>query len=300
MPHRLTSVAILVFWAVSAAALLIRDVLPDLLVGPPPNLRDVSAVDTPTGETRWTLLVPDPDGATPDDLRAIGLATTETIPHPADGHVLFRSTVAFDSGAALEGTPLESAGGEHLRIDSTLDVDPAGNLASLRSGVRLDDDPGRDGDELLVVDGHLQGDEIVLSARGPMLPWGPRRFAFPYRARGMVQNTLSPLDRYPGLHLGQRWQSRVVNPLTGRVDAVSVEVTDRNVMIPWGEELVPTYVIVTRTPGPGLTARTWARASDGLVIRQEVPLLIVRLVLERQPDAAPGAFGGPVAPGSPR
>ena len=42
MPHRLVSLTILVFWAVAAAALFVRDVLPDLIVGPPPDLRDVA------------------------------------------------------------------------------------------------------------------------------------------------------------------------------------------------------------------------------------------------------------------
>ena len=297
MPHRLTSVAILACWAVSTAALLIRDVLPDLLIAPPPDLRDIARVDRPPGPSRWTLLVPDPDGSSPDDLRAVGQATTEAHHSPVDGHVRFTSTVLLDSGALLEGTPLESESGERLRIVSSLNVDAAGNLHALRSGVQIQ---GEEQPELLVVEGHLVDDEIVLRARGPMLPWGPRRFSFPYRARGMVQNTLSPMDRFPSLHLGQRWQSRAVNPLTGGVDTVSVEVTDRNVMIPWGEALVPTYLIVTRTRSPGLTARTWARASDGLVIRQEVPLLIVRLILERQPDPVGDALGAPDDPEAPR
>ena len=42
MPHRLVCVAILLFWSVAAVALFSRDILPDLLIGTPPDLRTVS------------------------------------------------------------------------------------------------------------------------------------------------------------------------------------------------------------------------------------------------------------------
>ena len=40
----------------------------------------------------------------------------------------------------------------------------------------------------------------------------------PYEPRSLVQNALGPFDRLPGLQVGQRWESRVVNPLTGRIE----------------------------------------------------------------------------------
>jgi hypothetical protein len=283
MPPRLVSLGILLLWAVSASGLLVRDVLPELLVGPPPDLRDIALADEQDVFTRWTLLVVDPSGDDPGDLRAVGHADTEMHRQP-DGHVRFRSTVKFDAGALLQQTPLESSGGERMEVTSLLDVDGSGNLGALRSSVRVEGDPN----ELLVLEGHLEDDAIKVVARGPMLIFGKRTFTFPYQARGMVQNSLSPLERLPGLHVGQRWKSPVVSPLTGRVEEVSVEVTNRNVMIPWHDSLVPTYLVVTRMRG--LTARTWARASDGLVIRQEVPLMIVNLVMERVP-AAPESLG---------
>jgi hypothetical protein len=283
MPPRLVSLGMLVFWSVAASALLVRDVLPDLLVGPPPDMRDIAQADDTKGPTRWNLMVPDPEGDGPDDLTAVGQAVTET-KRQRDGHVRFESVVTLDAGALLDRTPLESAGDERLEIRSVIGVDSAGNLNVLRSSVRIEGDET----ELLVLEGHVASDEIVITARGPLLIFGKRTFTFPYQARGMVQNSLSPLERIPGLHVGQRWESRVVSPLTGRVETVHVEVTNRNVMIPWHDSLVPTYLVVTRMRG--LTARTWARASDGLVIRQEVPLMIVNLVMERVP-AAPESLG---------
>lgn len=280
MPPRLVSLGILVFWAVSASSLLIRDVLPDLLVGPPPDLRDIARAGEQDTSSTWTLLVSGGAGDDPGELRAVGRAVTETL-RQGDGHVRFKSTVGFDAGLLLEQTPLRSAGGERLEVQSVLDVDDSGNLSRLRSGVRVEGDE----EELLVLEGHLEDDSIAITARGPMLIFGKRTFRFPYKARGMVQNAMAPLDQIPGLHVGQRWESRVVSPLTGRVEVVHVEVIDRNVMIPWADELVPTYLIVSRmNTGMGeVRARTWARSSDGLVLRQEVPLVLVTLMLERQP-----------------
>jgi len=279
MPPRIVSLGILIGWALAASALLVRDVLPDLLVGPPPDFRDVAEADGSSGPTRWTLLADDPSTEDPDDLRAVGQAITETT-HQLDGHVRFENQVWFDSGLLLEGTPLESAGNERLEIRSLMDVDQHGNLNSFYSGVRLAGDER----ELLVLEGRLESDAIEVRARGPILPWGERTFSFPYRARGIVQNAMGPLERLPGLHVGQQWSGQVISPLTGRVEQVRFEVTRRNVMIPWGDAMVPTYELTAHFGR--MSARTWARASDGLVLRQEVPLMFVRLVLERQPERA--------------
>lgn len=283
MPPRAVSLAILVCWAVAASALLIRDVLPDILVGPPPDLGDVAGADADAGPTRWTILAADRASDEPTALRAVGQVTTRT-ERPGDGHVLVKSDVRFDSERLLEGTPLAQEGGERIVVHSMIDVDPSGSLFELRSSVQVEGDAN----ELLVIEGHRDRDAIAVKARCPSLPFASWSRRFPYRARGMVQNTLSPMNRLQGLHVGMRWESRVVSPLTGRVEHVHVEVVDRNVMIPWGDGLVPTYVLVTRFGD--VEARTWARATDGLVIRQEVPLMIVRLILERQPpDSAEAA-----------
>jgi hypothetical protein len=80
-----------------------------------------------------------------------------------------------------------------------------------------------------------------------------------------------------------RWESQVVSPLTGNVESVRVEVARRNVMVHWDGSPVPTLEVVTRFKT--MKARTWVR-EDGLVLRQEVPLVFVTLVLERLPEGA--------------
>src|SRR5205823_4553797 len=111
-----------------------------------------------------------------------------------------------------------------------------------------------------------------------LLKGGPRR-------GGVVddQSQFGPLDRLPGLAVGQRWDERVASPLTGQVETVRAEVT-RKVVIHWDMSPVTTLEVVHRSKA--VTARTWVRP-DGLVLRQEVVLPMLRLVLERLPDRAP-------------
>jgi len=88
------------------------------------------------------------------------------------------------------------------------------------------------------------------------------------------------------LQVGQRWETRVVSPLTGRVETVRVEVRRRTV-IHWDKSPVQTLEVEHHVQP--LSARTWVKADDGLVLRQEVPFPLVKLILERLPDrsAAP-------------
>lgn len=276
MPHRIVCLAILVSWSVAASSLFVRDLLPDLIVGPPPDLRDVARADETPGPIEWSILVNDESDTASGGLRSVGSAITESI-HQLDGDVTFNSEAWFDSGELLKGTHLQEWGGERLEVISTLIVNNMGNLRMFRSAVRV----AGETKELLVLEGRLKEDMIHVNISGPLMLWDVNR-EFPYKARGMVQNTLGPLDRMPGLHPGQRWESQVVSPLTGRVEKVHVEVQKRKPMIHWDQDLVTTLEVVSKISG--ITARTWVRADDGLVLRQEVPLLFVTLLLERQPQ----------------
>jgi hypothetical protein len=72
---------------------------------------------------------------------------------------------------------------------------------------------------------------------------------------------------------------QVVNPFTGRVEQVRVEVTRRTV-IHWAGNPEPTYEVEQKVSG--LRMRTWVRP-DGVILRQEIPFPFVHLlVLERR------------------
>jgi hypothetical protein len=273
MPSRIVSLAILVYWLVAAFLLLTRDLLPELSLGYPPDLRTIAAAGQDARPARWTIQVVD-DPATPEIRRNVGEAVTSSTRRQDGWHEL-NSIVWFDSGDLLQGTPFRSRDSVRLDVNSNYRVDPKGNLRHFEVKVRSRDPQ----EELFTVTGTLKGDQMEVVARGP-LPILNQTRTFPYAPRGVVNNLLGPLDRLPGLHVGQRWDSRVVNPFSGQVDLVRVEVV-RRTLIHWNNNPLSVFEVVQSMPP--FSARSWVQ-TDGLIIRQEVPFPFVRLLLERVPD----------------
>lgn len=274
MPHRLVCLVILIFWTVAAGALFTRDVLPTVLLGAPPDLRTIAQSEGPTGPIRWAILAIDEGKRS--SLRSVGQITTEST-RKRDGWVRLTSQAWFDSGELLRGTSLEAAESERIGVVGAAEIDSTGNLQNFRVAVRLD---GRGGGEVLSLEGRLKKDLMEVTSRGP-IPLLSGTQSFPYRPRSIVQNSLGPLDRMPGLQVGQTWETQVINPLTGGIQRCAVEVSKTEHII-WGSTPVMTLKVITRMPQ--LSAATWVRP-DGLVLRQEVPFPHrFRLILERLPD----------------
>ncbi len=286
MPPRLARLGIVIAWLIATSLLFFRDLLPELLVGEPPDFTAIipNEEEELEGPVTWTITVNDEKEDGSADPRIVGMAITETTKQ-ADGFVRLSSKIRFDSGKLLQGTPLANTGGEELEINSTIDVDPMGNLSSLQSSVR----GAAEDREVLVIEGQLEEDQLVINARSPMLRLINWSKSFPYEPRQIVQNAVAPVDRLPDLRVGKRWKTRAVSPITGQAVEAVAEVTSQNVMMSIGNAMVPTFVVETEFGGPpplgGITARTWVRASDGLVIQQEVPLVIVKLLLTRELDS---------------
>jgi hypothetical protein len=284
MPHRFVCVAILLFWAVAAVALFTRDLLPDLLIGTPPDLRSISIAERNEEPTRWSVMVADDRSLV--NLRTVGQAVTRSTVKP-DGWVRLSSEVRIEARGLLEKTPFRTADDEHLLILSTCEITPSGNLSKFATRVRSIAERL----ELLSLEGRVNGELLEVKSMGP-LPIFNQVMNIPYQARGMVQNTFGPLDRMPGLQVGQRWKSWIVSPLTGRVEPMRVEVVRKGV-ITWANNPVPALEVVAKA-GP-VSVRIWVRP-DGLVLRQEVPFPFFRLVLERQPAGAASAAAKGIVP----
>ena len=52
----------------------------------------------------------------------------------------------------------------------------------------------------------------------------------------------------------------------------------------WGKKEVACLVIEYREPGKDVSARTWVRKSDGLVLQQEANHLGFAMILQRVPN----------------
>ncbi len=273
MPSRLVSLAILIYWSIAAFCLLSWDVLPELAQGYPPDLRSITYASNDAKPVRWSLQVID-DAKDPDVRRTVGEAVTSSS-RRANGWFMIESTVEFDAGGLLKGTLFATRMGMPLEIQSLYHVEPSGNLRSFDINVR-----SRESSERLInIHGEVEHGKMNIVSHGPV-PLLNHHWTFDYEARSVVQSALGPLDRLPGLHVGQKWETRVVNPFTGQVDRARAEVA-RRTLIHWNGNPVRTYEVVQHlTP---LSMRTWVTI-EGLVLRQEVPFPFVRLVLERRQE----------------
>jgi hypothetical protein len=273
MPSRFMSLVILIYWSIAAFCLLSWDVLPELAQGYPPDLRSIVYASNDSKPVRWSLQVID-NPKDPDVRRTVGEAVTSSARLPS-GWFEITSKVEFDAGGLLKGTLFGSRMGMQLQIESLYHVAPSGNLRSFDLNVS----PRESTERLINIRGEVEHGKMTIVSRGPV-PLLNQRWTFDYEARSVVQNALGPLDRLPGLHVGQKWETRVVNPFTGQVDRARVEVA-RRTTIPWNGKPVPTYEVVQHLAP--LSMRTWATL-DGLILRQEVPFPLVHLVLERRQD----------------
>ena len=290
MPTRPTIVLILLGWALAAAGLLRRDILPDLWTTPPPDLRSIARAEQDDAPTEWDLSVADDDALR--NLRPVGRAVTETR-RSADGDTILRSKVNFDSIGLLRGTPFDPKLGDdhregHIEVHNTCAIDASGNLRRLDVAVR----PRGEAAPIMTIDAHPVGRKIEVTTRTPY-PWLNASRTFDYEPRHLIRSGVGPIDRLPGLQVGQRWDTEVLSPLTGRVEPVRTEVTGKH-SIQWNNKLVPTLEVVQHLSP--IKARSWV-GLDGLVLRQEIPLGIVRLILDRvPPKTRDDAAGGTATP----
>lgn len=273
MPSRLVCIAILLYWVIGASSLIRRDVLPELGFVRPPDLRTIASAEENTEPSSWSVEVID-NPLAPETRRIVGTATTESSRNPQGGFEM-SSTVSFNAGGLLRGTPLSNNSDTRLDVVSRYRIDPAGNLQSFTASVRSDSDP----EDLLTVTGTRDKRALKVVCQG-QLPIFNQTRTLAYEPRSLVQNALGPFDRLPGLQVGQKWETQMVSPFTGRIETVRVDVA-RRCMIHWDNSPVTVLEVVHHvTP---LSARTWVRP-DGLVVRQEVPFPFVKLVLERIPS----------------
>jgi len=271
--------AILVYWSIAAFFLLKWEVLPELTLGYPPDLRSIASAagGAEPGPVSWSIEVID-DPRKPEVRRTVGRATTESKRRPDGGYVL-SSDVDLDAGELLRRTPLATSPDVRLKIDGEYRVDPHGDLRSFVVTIR----GAEVGDDLFKVEGLLRDGmmEVVSEGIASILN---RRMKFPYESRSVVYDSLRPLDRLPGLHVGQRWEMKLINPLTGTVETARAEVK-RRTLVDWNGEAAGAFEVEQRA-GP-ITTRSWV-GLDGAILRQQVPLPFVEMVLERIPEGATG------------
>ncbi len=131
----------------------------------------------------------------------------------------------------------------------------------------------------------------------------------PVSHRGSVLLPTHPVSRLRGLRPGQSWKTPIINPLADALSAM-MPGGDRSSPRSLSARVLPELQLLPETPNPiekwkeipclvieyegsekdKSQPRTWVRAADGLVLRQEVELDGKRLIMQR--DMIPNAAGG--------
>jgi hypothetical protein len=278
MPSRFVSLAILIYWSIAAFLLLTWDVLPELTQGYAPDLRAIALAGDSSRPVRWSIQVVD-DPRHPDVRQTVGESITTSSRRP-DGSFQLTNHAELDAGGLFRRTPFASRPSLRVGVESLYLVDQSGNLSSFSLRVV---DKGRYEAEIMTVTGKVKGRKMEIESRG----WSDilnRKLSLDYEPRSVVHDMLGPQDRLPGLHVGQRWESKGINMMSGQVESVRVDVVRRGI-INWDGNPVTTFEVVHRTSP--FSMRTWVR-TDGVILRQEIPFPLVRLVLERRGDSEPG------------
>lgn len=298
MPGRWACVAIVVFWFATMTWLVVAKVLPSVLLGEPPTYRNIlrAEADHPS-VVGWDVLVND---------KSVGWATSQTLRH-SDGvrelrgrlH-LRRLPLAELAGPWLETllgarTKNDSESSIHFGLDArnSLVIDPLGHPVEVQSRIAFaqrapntDEDLLAGPDFKIILRGIFEGNQLKLTIRYGETVRGTTAW-LPNDA--LVSDALSAQTVLPDLRIGQTWQVPVFSPMRPPNSPVEFlhAVVVREESIATRDGIVPTVLVEYRNDaGSRLTsdqvprARIWV-ATDGRVLRQQLPLANGELTLER-------------------
>jgi len=282
MYNRAFNVAVVILWLTTMTWLVSQKVLPPLLVGEPPHYKSVLEAKATEPSVGWKLVC---------EGRPVGSAWSRLVRHDNDVREI-RSRVCFEELPLDKITPgwlhtclhllEETSTSVSMDCQSTLTLDPLGNLILMKSSIRFD--PLSTTIEMI---GTCEGSHLNLAFRSGELAF-ERKILI--NTDAMLGDAFSPQTQLPGLHLGQTWTVEICSPLqspSSPLDILQAKV-ERMETIMWNEQPVSTWLVVYRDdPGSNLATereprgRLWVRG-DGMVLKQQVvffnsTMLFIRL-----------------------
>jgi hypothetical protein len=285
MSSRWFNLAIVLLWITTMSWLVLEKVLPPLLLGEPPSYETILAARENEKPVGWRMSW---NGA------PVGWALSET--RRLNGLTEIHSRVHFDELPLEEMTPawiqafFRMVDGPPpktpMDTESSIGIDPLGRLVRLESSVHL----GTLKDVILVT-GTVQEGNLTLLVRSGDFSY---ETDVPLQSNTLLDDSLSPQTKLPGLHLGQTWKVRTYSPLRSPNSPLELleAVVENMEPIVWGGKQLDVWLVVYRTaPGSGLSnarrprGRLWVRR-DGTVLKQEVNLFSSTMTFIRLSDKA--------------
>jgi hypothetical protein len=276
MPSRLQVLVIVGFWLATSTWLFVRDLLPRLLPGQPPPFTIDLADEAEAHMVRWSVF---------KDGQLQGYAKTGVDYNEKDDSFRIHGTFKLWNSREMRGQA-------DLVLSSEQFATREGELKGLSADISA---------SMVAVklEGHMHGEvqdhqffPHVSVSSPTSLEWGLPSVKL--SSGGTVLNPLQPVNRIWGLRKGQTWRVPLVHPLFDAVSAelaaivnfktseprfVDATVLPKTHMLEWKHEQVPCLVI--DYANDEMTARTWVRESDGLVLRQEVEEHGIKLAMQR-------------------
>lgn len=279
MPRPIFRIYIVAFWLTMTAWLINADVLPHLGYGDV-GFRSVLEQRAVDETARWRIELESDE---------IGSAST-TIKPNMDGSFTIINGIRLDVAAFLPaGDSKRNKVVDRVRVDSRISVDALRRLDSLEITLVF---PGMS-DEILIT-GTVEDDQLNLILAGfENIPGIPTRFKIPVDRESLFADKFVPLDKLPDLRIGAKWTSRSVNPFAAvsgpfrwLMGGQSIEVTLNEVTqfetIAFQNKLVECFVIEHRSDDR--VSKTWARKSDGIVLKRHVSFAGKTIAFILDPD----------------
>lgn len=279
MPPRVITVAILGFWLTMTGVLIHREVVPMMLADVSPTFQPDLTDEIGSPLVGWVVL---------RDGEDIGSGTSK-VHSGDDGNFEFRSTFHFKKLAI--GTGKAQA---HVRLmESAYRVTDKGKLLAVSTRVALnreaDRPPFAKPDITVAIEGEVVDGVFEPTLTFNQFPLKLEKIDMPQQ--GSIVNPMHLINRLRGLRVGQTWRINLVDPFRGimgelakgkSIPSLIAEVKADT--LEWNKREVACLVIEYREPGKEVTARTWVRRSDALVLQQEATNLGFEMILQRKPE----------------
>ncbi|MCG8584496.1 MAG: hypothetical protein MI757_07285 [Pirellulales bacterium] len=282
MEGRFSITFVVVFWLITMTWLMWTKVLPPLLVGEPPDYKAI--VDQHEEDSLPAAWVVSCNG------QRFGVAANRL--ERGKQMTRIHSYVKFDRLpleeipflATAVATQLPQLARSEIRAHNTLLIDSLGRLVDLDSRLSINDV------EVLRFFGMMNAGQMRITVASDFLAQ-QKTFDLPISAKSLLGDQLSPQDRLPGLHVGQKWTVPVYSVMGAlfQQDGESpVEIAQARVLreelIHIGKKKVSTLLVVLGSDsGAGdreEKGRMWVD-KDGVVLRQEMTFFGAKLRFQR-------------------
>jgi hypothetical protein len=277
------NVAVVLLWLACMGWLISQKVVPALILGEPPSYRTVIEAQRDDPLVGWSMSWND---------RPIGWALTRTTALP-NGLTEVDSKVRFEKLPLDEMLPVWLKGliasgedlpnGLEVEANSHVIFDPLQRMSQFESSVGL---PGTD--SIFKIRGTIDGQDLHLIIRTGDFSY-ESDVKLPETA--LLNDSLSPQTKLPGLREGQSWSIRSYSPLRPRTDPFEIlrATVESRAATLWGGRTVDAWLVVYRRDsgsGSGSQSprgRLWV-LDDGTIIRQEAALFDATMSFVRLPS----------------